>query len=86
MDVQIREKFSFCVAVPLTGLHSSLDLQVRGEPDVAFGDKHADTVQDEELHDAQGHQWHQNTREQSIYNAIGELTSSTKGLHEMTAE
>jgi len=54
MDVQIREKFFFCVAVPLTGLHSSLDLQVRGEPDVAFGDKHA--VQDEELHDAQGHQ------------------------------
>jgi len=54
--VQIREKFSFCVAVLLTGLHSSLDLQVRGEPDVAFGDKHADTVQDEELHDAQGHQ------------------------------
>lgn len=56
MDVQIGEKFSFCVAVPLTGLYSSLDLQVRGEPDVAFGDKHADTVQDEELHDAQGHQ------------------------------
>lgn len=66
MDVQIRGKLSLCVAVhgqtrrgsKLPELHTSLDLQVRGEPGVAQGDEHAeagvaDTVYDEEHHEGQ---------------------------------
>ena len=60
------EEFSLCVTVhghtmrgsTIPGLHSSLELRVRGEPDVAQEDEHveavvADTVHDEEHHEGQ---------------------------------